>query len=159
MDPITQTENVADFRRVLSDIAWFSAVGRPETGVTCIQTWDEWCGPENECVESMHLAEQDVYDSFLPDASQTGPLAEVWDSVCEQVTDLAKKAVPYREDEDVWYGPVAAVCDAAWTAGLIALHIETERDIPGDLLVRWKWFCAGHWPCARDEAGTGVVIL
>lgn len=159
MDPITKSTNVAEFRKALEKITWFLSIGKPESGMVRINTWEDWPGPEDPCVVSIHIAQQECYDSFFSATDRAGDFEEIWNSILSVVMNLAKRSVPYSEDEDSWHGPTTAVWHAGWTAALVALHLEAQREIPDELLKQWKWFCAGRWPCAKNKNTTEYVVL
>jgi hypothetical protein len=77
------------------------------------------------------------------------------------VLRAAASRVPYDPTEDYYHAPNAAVWEAAWTAGLVGLCLQTGRPIPPELREVWSWFARGHWPFGyawlRDECGPRFV--
>ena len=133
----------------LSTVPWFSRIGEAPADVSRITSWDEWPGPEDDFVRSAAMDQQAIYDTFCVAQNGLPPeLQSTWDKVHQSVFDRAAPQVPYDPDEDTWHPPTAAVWDAAWTACLVALHIQTGRAIPQLLHDRWQWFLRGHWPCS-----------
>ncbi len=63
------------------------------------------------------------------------------------VSEAVEKAVPYDPENDVWYGPNAAVALAASSARLVALYVFAGEAIPPLLRDEWNWYVEGHWPC------------
>jgi len=69
--------------------------------------------------------------------------------------------VPWKDNEDTWYGPNAAVWgDASTAAALVgissSLGVDLDQDSPcGEwtLAAEWRWLCAGHWPCMHPRPG------
>ncbi len=159
MDPITNSSDIDEFRRALARVPWFSSPGAPVSGAICIEDWDDWPGPEDRSVVSIHLAHQACFDSFFAETGDKEGLKTLWKAVLSEVMDAARHTVPFDETEDSWHGPTTAVWQAGWTAALVALHLEVQREMPADLLEQWKWFCAGRWPCAWDERSAGYIIF
>jgi hypothetical protein len=90
---------------------------------------------------------QELFDSILADAGQQRPaLSELWDRIHAAVFSAAASRISYDPNQDTWHGPTMAVWQAAWTAGLIGLCLETGRSIPPELAEQWTWFNRGHWP-------------
>ena len=83
------------------------------------------------------------------------PLSTLWKEIDKRVVDIARQNVPYRVDEDPWYGPNAAVWSAAFTASLIGCTLFKYGSLPvianttsqWTLANEWSWYQAGHWPC------------
>jgi hypothetical protein len=73
-------------------------------------------------------------------------LSELWDGIHTAVFRAAASRAPDDPERDAWHGPAAAVWQAAWTAGLVGLCLQTGRPIPRELLDQWRWFARGHWP-------------
>lgn len=138
-----------EFIASLPSIRWFSALGSSTTATHRISDWGEWPGPEDENVGAIGSVQEEFYDSFCDSTSLLPPsLQAVWDVVQEHVLDAAKLTIPYDQDQDVWHPPNAAVWQAAYTAGLVALYLATRRPIPEQLKEQWNWFTLGHWPCS-----------
>ena len=158
-------DSLDQFVASLPMVPWFSRIGDAPADVPRIASWDEWPGPEDDFVITVATDQQAIYDTFCVAPSRLPPvLQSIWDRVHQCVFDRATPLVPYDIDEDAWHPPNAAVWDAAWTACLVALHIQTSREVPHPLQDRWEWFLRGHWPCSyydlpeNDQACAYVVF-
>lgn len=152
MDPVEQ------FIGQLETVPWFANLGRPsprDGHVFRIHHWDTWPGPEDPGSELHHVFLQYWQDDlFKPETGMSG-VRETWETIRRSVLRLAKSSVPYKEDEDPWYGPTAAVLHAAHTAALVGCSLRRNGGLPpsGDARMQWtlsnewSWFLAGHWPC------------
>jgi hypothetical protein len=97
----------------------------------------------------MALRQQDLYDELFATAGQRSPEAkQLWERIHAVVFRDAAPSIPYDPKEDCWHAPTQAVWDAAWTAGLVGLCLLLGRPLPPELSEQWKWYLAGHWPCA-----------
>jgi hypothetical protein len=152
-------DSLDEFVASLSSVPWFSRIGNAPADVPHIASWDKWAGPEDDFVITVATDQQAIYDAFCVTSNRLPPeLQSTWDSVHQCVFDRATLLVPYDPDEDAWHPPTAAVWDAAWTACLVALHIQTGRPVPQLLAVRWKWFLGGHWPCSYTDSPEDNVV-
>jgi hypothetical protein len=143
---------VAVFLRQLEEISWFAKIGEPLLATSPfkqIRSWEEWPGPEEFSVEQIGYRQQSLYDELM-ESGDSAELTRLWEKIHSIVFRDAKHRVPYDEREDAWHGPTTAVWDAAWTAGLVGLHLFLQRPIPADLQQQWTWFAEGHWPCDWD---------
>ena len=151
---VSHNAAVTHFLRQLEVVPWFSQLGRPvppDAEVETISTWKEWPGPEEWNVAELAQRQQELYDGLFGDAAdQESPQKSLWDAVHVIVFRRATEFVPYDPNEDPWHGPTAAVWQAAWTAGLIALCLQLGQEIPPEIQSQWTWFERGHWPCGYD---------
>ena len=86
---------------------------------------------------------QDLYDEVV-----LGSEDEPWSQALRLVVDTAAPVVPYKDDEDAWYGPNVAVWSAAWAFALEELYLARCLPIPPELSAQLYWYERGHWPCA-----------
>jgi hypothetical protein len=76
-----------------------------------------------------------------------------WERIHAIVFDLVRANVPYRDEQDAWYAPNAAVWQAAWIAALVGCTLFKYGQLPErspsqwTLASEWSWFQEGHWPC------------
>ena len=147
-------QTLPEFLSSLESVRWFARLGEQITDspdTPRIHDWGEWPGPQDEAVIALHFRHGELYDDFMGGADPPEALKETWDTIHALVFRNATSAVPYDPDEDTWHGPTMAVWQAAWTAGLIGLCLETQRQIPSELEQQWRWFLRGHWPCGYDD--------
>jgi hypothetical protein len=141
---------VEDFLAQLEAVPWFSNIGGttpPDAGVERIFAWEDWPGPLEPAVDELFLRHQMLFDAIMGDAGeQRAALSALWDGIHAAVFRAATPRVPFDPKQDAWHGPTTAVWQAAWTAGLVGLCLQTGRPIPQDLLHQWAWFARGHWP-------------
>lgn len=140
----------ADFVRQLPSIPWFASIGQPFEGnetVARLESWDAWPGPEDDAVGELSIRHQTLYDTIMektPDSADE--LTLLWERIHKIVIQAASPTIPCDQSQNAWHGPNAAVWQAAWTAGLIGLCLQTRRSIPRELQEQWSWFVRGHWP-------------
>jgi hypothetical protein len=146
-------ENNSDLSRFLTQVehtSWFTQVGTPvrwNNAIHGMSRWEEWPGPGASSTIGLSYWQQALYDEIMSASDEKrGALAELWNTIQSMVLTDAAKAVPYNPNEDAWYAPNAAVWHAAWTAGLVGLHLYLRRSIPKELQEQWNWFAQGHWP-------------
>jgi hypothetical protein len=158
---------VENFVAQLATIPWFSNIGQPisDPSLPRLNHWDDWPGPEDPAIYDLHESQQRLYDSILTSAGENAAaLTELWNRIHEIVFRYASHAVPYDPNEDTWHGPTMAVWQAAWTAGLIGLCLQSRHPIPPELEKQWLWFTRGHWPSgyasvsANGEPGALLVF-
>ena len=147
---------VEDFLAQLAAVPWFSNIGRPtppDAGVKRIFAWEEWPGPEKDpAITELHLQHQALFDAIMVDAGeQRAARAELWDRIHAAVFRAAASRVPYDPKQDAWHGPTMAVWQAAWTAGLVGLCLQSGRPVPPEIQEQWLWFARGHWPSGYDS--------
>lgn len=159
-------DEVNNFIAQLEEVPWFSNLGRPvssEEEVVRIATWDDWPGPEEPAILELSSRQQELFDEIMEGAGEQAPqLKMAWDEVHAVVFRTASVRVPYDPAEDAWHGPTAAVWQAAWTAGLIALCLQTSRPIPAELEEQWSWYVRGHWPsgyASWTDDGLGPLLV
>jgi hypothetical protein len=156
MNTIPELASCDAFQMFVGQVGWFTRLGQVEDGVASIPDWESWPGPEDRRVESIHTAQGEMHSRVVRDGDQQ--LKVLWDHVVERVVESAKASVPFHAESDAWHAPTSAVYHAAWTAALIAVHLRGGIRVPQDLIEQWKWFRAGHWPCARGtENGTFII--
>jgi hypothetical protein len=146
----------------LETIPWFKRLGEPsvrDIDVLRIYSWQTWPGPENPgaTIQAEYHSQwlEELFQSETPPPDD--PLTKLWESINDKVMALARINVPYYDEEDPWYGPNAAVWQAAYVAALIgctlAKHgrlIQVQPKRPSSqwtLENEWWWFQRGHWPC------------
>ncbi len=148
---------VESFLRGLDQIPWLKNLGKPsarDDTVLRMYAWRLWPGPETPGSELQ--AAYYMYwhnDLFETDESPLTLQDELWHTIRQRVESLARLNVPYRDAEDAWYGPNAAVWSASWIAALVGCSIRKngtasvflERHTL--LATEWTWFLEGHWPC------------
>ncbi len=148
--PADDNHDVTNFVAQLEGIPWFAHVGTPLQSRTAIQRmsrWDQWPGPEDPCTSELPYRQQALHDELMgASAPLNHALSELWDTIQATVLTSAAKNVPYKTNEDAWYGPNVAVWHAAWTAGLVGLCLFLKRPVPEEVQEQWKWFVQGHWP-------------
>lgn len=146
-----------EFLVQLREIPWFARVGRTDPSdsrVVRLSRWEDWPGPQEPSIAVLNERQQALHDAILGEAGdRAGDLRDLWDRVQAIVLDAASRLVPFDPDEDTWHAPTAAVWQAAWTAGLVALCLASGRAVPLDLLEQWDWFARGHWPCGYADLG------
>jgi hypothetical protein len=156
---------VDDFLVQLAAVPWFSNIGRttpPDAGVERISAWEDWPGPEEPAITELSLRHQALFDAIMEGAGeQRAALSELWDRIHAAVFRAAAPRVPYDPKQDAWHGPTTAVWQAAWTAGLMGLCLQTGRPIPQELLDQWSWFARGHWPSgfASQRGDHGSLLV
>jgi hypothetical protein len=144
---------LAAFLDQIECIPWFRRVGVPilSSDVKRISDWSQWPGPEDPSVSQVYEGQQALHDELMDVPKDTRiSLEELWETIRKNVFRVAQGAVPYRQGQDSWYAPNAALWHATWTAGLIGLCYFLGREIPPELREQWTWFSAGHWPCAWE---------
>jgi hypothetical protein len=149
---------VRDFFAQLESVRWFSNIGKTtegEASVERIHSWADWPGPEDPLIAELSLRQQGLYDEIMSDATiKPATLSLLWDHIHEVVFRTAAPTVRFDPQQDSWYGPSAAVWQAAWTAGLMVLCLYTGRPIPTELREQWEWFVKGHWPSGYADMGS-----
>jgi|SRR5215472_8018307 len=149
---------IESFLIEIDRIPWFANLGKPselDGEALRITSWEAWPGPNRPGCELMHEAQQDRHDRLLAAAGDPRGFEVFWQRIHDRVLMRASPCVPWKENEDVYYGPNLAVGDAAWNAALVgisgALGIDLDQGGPGGawtLASEWRWLRAGHWPCA-----------
>lgn len=165
--PAEETRPVEDFLAEVESLPWFRNIGSPtppDSGVKRIYRWEDWPGPEEPSVFELAHRHQALYDDVMRAAEgQREQLSGLWNRIHAIVFRVAAPAVPYDPQQDTWHAPTAAVWQAAWTAGLVGLCLQSGRAIPPDLQEQWGWFVRGHWPSgyvrvrADDQLGPLLV--
>jgi hypothetical protein len=164
---IEETGPVKGFLAQLESVPWFRNLGDPtpgNSGVKRIYKWEDWPGPGDPSVHELCERQQALYDDILREAAACQEqLLVLWDRIHSIVFRLAAPAVPYDPNQDSWHAPTAAVWQAAWTAGLIGLCLQSVRPIPPWLQEQWEWFVRGHWPSGysstRGANQLGVLLV
>lgn len=159
MTDLTLTE----FESSLTSIPWFRCTGQPLGNLTVrfIHSWDEWPGPEDDKVSTIHFRQQALHDEILAaDPSRRTELNMLFQRVSERVVILASEALSLDlSQHDAWHAPSTAVWHAGWTAGLIALCLATNRAVPTDIESQWNWFSKGRWPSALVSPDTEMFYI
>lgn len=165
-----ESPDVVEFLKLLELMPWFRNIGgsiSPDKAVERISKWEGWPGPEEPSVAVFHDRLQSLYDEitqavgedmqrpfngvvrrydeFTQDVRQGLP--GLWDRIHTVVLRIASRAVPFDPEQDAWHAPTAAVWQAAVTAGLLGLCLQTGRPVPAELEEQFDWFARGHWPC------------
>ena len=150
---------VIQFLTELEQIPWFERIGQIPEGEfhEQIPSWDDWEGPEEPSVAEIHESIQTLYDQITENGSNI-ELTELWERIHSIVIPLTSSKVPYDDEEDAWYGPNAAVWQAATTAGVVGLCLHTKRPVPDEIQEQWNWFLQGHWPCDRNLETAKIVL-
>jgi hypothetical protein len=140
------------FLAELEQVRWFENLGKPigpEMGVDQIHDWEEWPGPEDPATDEMTLRQQALIDELLAAAGgRSQEVEQLWERIRGMVFRKAIPKVPYDPEEDCYHPQSLSVWWAAWTAGLVGASLFLERPVPPELAEQWKWYLAGHWPCA-----------
>jgi hypothetical protein len=163
---------VGKFIDQLEAIPWFANLGKlspRDTEVFRIYHWDTWPGPEDPGSEMQTTFQMQWHDNLFKSAESTQEKPDEWKRIYDCVLRLTKASVAYEEQEDVWFGPNAAVVQAAFIAALVGCTILRD----GELMERgspemqwtlsneWSWYRAGHWPCmyywSWGHSNTGVA--
>jgi hypothetical protein len=149
--------SIESFLIEVDQIPWFANVGKPselDGEALRITSWEAWPGPNRPGCELMHEAQQDRRDRLLA-AGDLTQIEALWQRIHDRVFMRAIPRVPWKDNEDVYYGPTLAVGDAAWNAALVgisgSLGIDLDQGGLGGewtLASEWRWLRAGHWPCA-----------
>lgn len=141
---------ITKFLTELESIPWFRTIGKPlpaDATAKQLRRWEDWPGPEDPAIFELSERQQALYDEIFAESEENHEeLLSLWACIHETVLRCASRAVPYDPERDSWYGPTAAVWQAAWTAGLIGLCTRLRCPIPKDLQEQWRWFVLGHWP-------------
>jgi hypothetical protein len=154
---------VEAFLAQLENVSWFSNLGAPtppDARVVRMLTWDDWPGPEEPAVLELFAREHELYERIIDERDADDGLMGLSKRVRKTVMRSASNNVPFDPDEDPWHAPSAAVWQAAYITELIALCLQTGRDVPPGLHEQWNWFVRGHWPagCASlDDPGWLLV--
>jgi len=153
---MTRTDNFID---QLDKIPWFASLAKPslrDNEVFRIYHWDSWPGPEDPGSE-MQAAFHEKWKTELVNAADSQAIEVFW-AIRERVLQIAKTTIPYDVNQDVWYGPNAAVLAAAHAAALVGCAILRDGELKVDtdlqnarkqwtLANEWSWYLEGHWPC------------
>ncbi len=154
-----------EFLRSLAQVHWFGSLGRPnprDHQVVRIRDWHEWPGPESPRVRELGPRGQAWHDGLIEVAGPRKPEVDaLWERIRQAVFEYACGAVPYDPEADSWYGPTAAVWQAAWVAGAIGCSLLLKSEIPSEAVDQWSWLVEGHWPCgyAVDPVEGEPVVL
>lgn len=146
------------FVQQLDAIPWFANLGKPsprDPEVFRISHWDTWPGPEDPGSEMQSTFRMEWRDELFKSDARPPGLPEAWAAIQDRVLHLTKPTVGYDDDQDTWFGPNAAVVDAAFMAALVGCtilkhgNLEEANDARNQwtLSNEWSWFRAGHWPC------------
>jgi hypothetical protein len=152
---MNELRDIDDFILEIEIIPWFANLGKEisNTDVDRISSSEKWPGPEDSSVLEICLRQQALFDEML---ANSGQYYEMFDKLFHKIQSIvisqAKKRVPYDDKEDYYYWANVAAWDAAWTAGLVGLFLVSNKDLPIDIEMRWKWFVLGHWPCTWNES-------
>jgi hypothetical protein len=145
-----EPRSVADLLVQIESLPWFRNIGKPTPGgpgAQRIYTWEDWPGPEEPSVFELAHRQQALYDEIMRAVGHhREQLLALWERIHAAVFRLAAAEVPYDPQQDAWHAPTAAVWQAAWTAGLVGLCLQSGRPIPPELQEQWRWFVRGHWP-------------
>ena len=146
-------KTIDEFLSEAKNIEWFSAIGNQISNhdVERIESWDDWEGPEDSNVESLHVGHSEILDNIVEDDDF---LKNLFNKIVDEIIQVASKYAPYDADEDPWYAPTTAVGQAAWTVALISIHLKKSIDVPAMLIEQWNWFKIGHWPCSFSNTGS-----
>jgi hypothetical protein len=150
--------SVGKFIEQLDAIPWFANLGKPsprDPEVFRIYHWETWPGPEDPGSEMQSAFHMKWHDDLFKAAEPIHGLREAWQTIHDCVLRLTKASVAYDEQEDVWFGPNAAVVQAAFTAALVGCTILRDGGLKEmdsarmqwTLSNEWSWYQAGHWPC------------
>ena len=135
-----------------------SLLGKPSSRdeeVFRIYHWDTWPGPEDPGSELQSAFLKRRYDDLFKAVKPLPGFGEAWQTIHDRVLKLTKVLIPYNEEEDAWFGPNAAVWQAAFSAALVGCTILRGGKLKGKnnsrmqwaLSNEWSWYLAGHWPC------------
>lgn len=149
---------VAKFIEQLDAIPWFANLGSPsprDQEVFRIYHWEAWPGPEDPSSEMQTAFLLRWHDDLFHMGPSSAGLREAWQNIHDQVLRLTKPAVGYDESQDVWFGPNAAVRQAAYTTALVGCTVLRDGGLTEaggarnqwTLSNEWSWYRAGHWPC------------
>jgi len=150
-------ESISRFLQEIEQVPWLSKLGSPserDADVFRIYSWETWPGPEEPGSEIQAMLYQKWRDDLM-EGDAGGKLTALWAEIESKVRDLARRHVPYDDEEDTWHGPNAAVWQAGWLAAVMGCSIQAGRPYsdeydPSDQwtpVAEWYWFCTGHWPC------------
>ena len=157
-----EPRSVADFLVAVASAPWFRNIGQPTpaaAGVDRVSRWEDWPGPREPSVAELGERQQALYDDLMRAAGgRRDELSALWGRIQALVFEVAAPAVPYDPRQDTWHAPTAAVWQAAWTAGLVGLCLQSGRPVPPELQAQWEWFARGHWPCGYATQGTDVHV-
>jgi hypothetical protein len=155
----TRSTRHDQYRKLLIEIdqiPWFANVGKPselDGQALRITSWEAWPGPETPGSGLMQEAQVGRHERLLA-AGDPRRIEALWQRVHDRVFMQAIPRVPWKDDADAWYGPSAAVWNAAWNAALVgisgSLGINLDQGSLGGewtLAAEWRWLRAGHWPC------------
>lgn len=148
---------VEDFERSLRDIRFFVNVGAPHPVARRIESFDDWPGPEDGRVEQIHLRQQAIHDDVI--GSDPSEVQEIFDRVVRSVVIIGSNILNVPEETDAWDPRGTAVWHAAWTAGLVAVHLALQRPLPSDLAGQWAWFQQGRWPAVLVSIDTTEFVI
>jgi len=140
----------------IDQIPWFANVGKPselDGQALRITSWEAWPGPETRGGALMQEAQVERHERLLA-AGDRPQIEALWQRIHDRVFMQAIPRVPWKDNEDAWYGPNAAVWGAAWNAALVGISGSLGNDLDqgslgGEwtLAAEWRWLRAGHWPC------------
>jgi hypothetical protein len=150
--------SVANFIEQLDAIPWFSNLGKPslrDSEVFRIYDWCIWPGPEDPGSEMQSAFLMERHNDLFKTVEPIPALRDTWQTIHDGVMLLTKASVPYNEQQDAWFGPNAAVWQAAFTAALVGCTILRDGELKVEDCARmqwtlsneWLWYLAGHWPC------------
>jgi hypothetical protein len=129
--------NIENFLIEIDQIPWFANIGKPshlDGQALRITSWEAWPGPETPGSDLIAEAANSRRAQLL--ATGEPPMIEaVWQRIYERVFERAAVGAPYKDEEDIWYAPNAAVEYAAFNAALVgisgSLGIDLDRDSLG----------------------------
>jgi hypothetical protein len=148
--------DIDSFLAELDRIPWFAYLGKPSPldGDTLrLTSWDAWPGPETPGGALIAEASQIRRERLLA-AGDRPAIEAAWQRIHQRVFAQGQRVVPWKDDEDAWCGPNAALTFAAWDAALLgiarAVGVDLDEGSVGGnwtLAAEWRWLAAGHWPC------------
>lgn len=150
----------ASFLGSLASVPWFENLGRRDeaSDVEWLAGWESWPGPEDWSVASLSEENQTLHEEILASAGDRRlELMRLFDMVSDAVVNKARLRLP-DSSGDPWNGPSFAILQAADTAGLVALCLQSSRPVPVRLERQWKWFQRGHWPSGYAWVPDGAEV-
>jgi hypothetical protein len=148
--------DIEGFLIEIDQIPWFANVGKPselDGQALRITSWEAYPGPETPGCDLSAQA-YGKRREWLDAAGDPSQIEAAYQRIRDRVFMQAIPRVPWKDEEDVWYAPNAAVVSAGWNAALVgvsrSLGIDLdERGFGGEwtLASEWGWLRAGHWPC------------
>jgi hypothetical protein len=146
--------SIESFLIEIDQIPWFANVGKPselDGQALRITSWEAWPGPQTPGGELMQEAQVERHERLLA-AGDRLQIEALWQSIHDRVFMRAIPRVPWKDNEDAWYGPNAAVWGPPGmlhsSAGSLGIDLD-QGSLGGEwtLAAEWRWLRAGHWPC------------